>query len=503
MNLAGALLATAEPDPGRPALRTPAGTLTYGELATRAAALQPVIAERASRGERVAIVAGNEVPFVSAYLATLAAGAIAVPLNPTAPAAELTGEVATIDAALVIGSLTYEAAARACAAGRPVLVAADDETTAAGGEFAPVDRAPSDAAAMLFTSGTAGAPRPAILTHGSLLANLEQIQQHPGLALRPDDVGLAVLPSFHIFGLNVALGLPLFAGASTSLIEHFHPAETLRRVRDDGVTTIAAVPAIYDAWLALETSDAPPEAFARVRLAVSGAAALAPETVAAMQERFGLAVREGYGLTEASPVVTTSAIDADLRPGSIGPPIPGVEVRLVDADGADVLAGDPGEIWVRGPNVFAGYWGDNDATQRVLTPDGWLRTGDIAVADDDGWLALVDRAKDLIIVSGFNVFPAEVEAVLLQHADVAEAVIVGEPHPRTGETVVAYIVPAPGHDLDRRDLMRFAQARLARYKLPTRVDVVDAVPRTFGGKIARRALAERGATRADATTKPR
>jgi long-chain acyl-CoA synthetase len=182
--------------------------------------------------------------------------------------------------------------------------------------------------------------------------------------------------------------------------------------------------------------------------------------------------------------------------------LPGVEVRLVDIDGTDALAGDPGEVWVRGPNVFAGYWGDPEATGRVLTPEGWLRTGDIAVTDDDGWLTLVDRAKDLVIVSGFNVYPAEVEEVLLQHPDVDDAVVVGEPHPRTGETVVAYVVPAAGRELDRRDLIRFAQARLARYKLPTRVDVVDAVPRTFGGKVARRALAERAGNRPDATANP-
>jgi long-chain acyl-CoA synthetase len=354
----------------------------------------------------------------------------------------------------------------------------------------------------LFTSGTAGAPRAAILTHGSLLANLEQVQQHPGLGLRADDVALGVLPCFHIFGLNVALGLPLFAGASVALVEHFHSVETLQRVRTDGVTTIAAVPAIYDAWLALDERDAPSDAFASVRLAVSGAAALPAATAHAMRERFGVVVHEGYGLTEASPVVSTSAVGAAARVGSIGPALRGVDVRLVDLDGSDVLLGDPGEIWVRGANVFAGYWADADATERVLTPDGWLRTGDIAVASDDGWLTLVDRAKDLIIVSGFNVFPAEVEEVLVAHPDVAEAAVIGEPHPRTGETVVAFVVAAPGRTIDRKDLLRLAQTRLARYKLPTRVEVVDTVPRTFGGKVVRRMLAARRNDDPDATAKP-
>ena len=155
-------------------------------------------------------------------------------------------------------------------------------------------------------------------------------------------------------------------------------------------------------------------------------------------------MHDGYGLTEASPVVTTTAVAAKPRPGSIGPPLPGVEVRLVDVDGNDVLDGDPGEILVRGPNVFAGYWDDPDATARVLGADGWLHTGDIGVADDDGWLSFVDRAKDVVIVSGFNVYPGEVEDVLAQHPDVADVAVVGEPHPRTGETVVAFVVAKPG-----------------------------------------------------------
>jgi long-chain acyl-CoA synthetase len=498
VNLARALLATAGAEGGRAALRTPAETVTFGALRTRVAAAAGRVGAAVAPGGRVAIVAGNEVDFVVAYLGTLAAGAVAVPVNPTAPAVELARDLGAVDAAAVIVSPAHDALGSEVAGARPILFTADLD----GPAHDPVERAAGDPAALLFTSGTAGAPRPAILTHGSLLANLEQVQQHPGLALRPDDVGLGVLPCFHIFGLNVAVGLALYAGASVSMVEHFHPAETLAQVREHGVTTIAGVPAIYAAWLALDDAQAPADAFASVRLAVSGAAALDPAIADAMRERFGVTVHEGYGLTEASPVVSTSAVDSRVRRGSIGPPLPGVEVRLVDLDGTDVLAGDPGEVWVRGANVFAGYWHDPEATQRVLTPDGWLRTGDIAVADDDGWLTLVDRAKDLVIVSGFNVYPAEVEEVLLQHPDVDDAVVVGEPHPRTGETVVAYVVPAAGRDLDRRELIRFAQARLARYKLPTRVDVVDAVPRTFGGTVARRVLAERAGNRPDATAKP-
>jgi len=240
-------------------------------------------------------------------------------------------------------------------------------------------------------------------------------------------------------------------------------------------------------------------------LCVSGAAALSPRTAAAMYERFGAVVHDGYGLTEASPVVTTTAVAAEPRPGSIGPPLPGVEVRLLDRDGNPALEGDPGELVVRGPNVFAGYWNDAVTTNGVLA-DGWLHTGDIAVADADGWLTLVDRAKDVVIVSGFNVFPGEVEDALRTHRDVEDVAVVGEPHPRTGETVVAYVVPRAGHELDPVELLRHAGRKLARYKLPTRVELVNALPRTLAGKLVRRALSSTpsiaGRRPDDATTNP-
>ena len=256
-----------------------------------------------------------------------------------------------------------------------------------------------------------------------------------------------MLPLFHVFGLNVVLGLTLMAGAGVSLVDHFHPTETLARVRADGVTVVAAVPAILEAWLALDDDRrARRRVRARAALRVGRGAACRPSSSPRCTNASALDVHDGYGLTEASPVVTTSAVAATPRAGSIGPPLPGVEVRLVDRDGNDVLEGDPGEILVRGPNVFAGYWNDPDATARVLGADGWLHTGDVGVADADGWLTLVDRAKDVVIVSGFNVYPGEVEQVLAQHPDVADVAVIGEPHPRTGETVVAYVVAKAGHE---------------------------------------------------------
>ncbi len=491
MNLAAALLQQVNTAPDVLAVVAPEPT-TIGELATVSGRLAARLARDVAPGDRVVLLAGNDRAFVDAYLAILVAGAVAVPVNAASPSLELARELGVVDPALVIASAGFaDLARRACsqhAGAVPVLVYdAGDETELAPEAIAPVDRAQDDLAVLLFTAGTAGAPKPAMLTHGSLLANLEQMQAHPGLRVGAGDVALAVLPFFHVFGLNVVLGLALIAGAGVTLVDHFHPTETLHRVRTDRVTVIAVVPAVLEAWLALDEATAPADAFSLVRLCVSGAAPLPAALVDAMRERFGVDVHDGYGLTEASPVVTTSAVATKPRAGSVGPPLPGVEVRLVDADGQDVLAGDPGEILVRGPNVFAGYWGDADATQRVLA-DGWLHTGDVGVADDDGWLALVERAKDVVIVSGFNVYPGEVEQVLAQHPDVADVAVVGEPHPRTGETVVAYVVPKPGRRPDRVGLLRQAGRRLARYKLPRRVELVDELPRSFAGKLLRRAL---------------
>jgi len=507
VNLASALLATAGSEPDRTALAGPV-PVSYAQLAGRAAAVAAEVDGATSAGDRVVIIAGNDDAFVAAYLGTLAAGAVAVPLNVASPSHELARELDAVVPALALTSQAHEDLARRAVAQRPVaipIVVVDDlvASASAAPDFAP--KQPNDLAVLLFTAGTAGAPKPAMLTHGSLLANIEQMQSHPGLRLTSDDVALGVLPLFHVYGLNVVVGLALHAGAAVSLIDHFHPVETLARVRNDRVSVIAGVPAIYDAWLGLDDSVAPRAAFENVRLCVSGATTLSMHTAAAMLERFGVVVHDGYGLTEASPVVTTTAVAAAPRPGSIGPPLPGVEVRLLDRDGLPALEGDPGELVVRGPNVFAGYWDDAATTDAVLV-DGWLHTGDIAVADADGWLTLVDRAKDVVIVSGFNVFPGEVEDALRSHRDVEDVAVIGEPHPRTGETVVAFVVPRAGHVPDPVELLRHAGRQLARYKLPTRVEVVDALPRTLAGKLVRRALSSRApsAGRAvnDATTKP-
>ena len=338
-------------------------------------------------------------------------------------------------------------------------------------------------AVYMFTSGTAGSPKAAVLTHGNLLSNISQTNSAERLG--PGDVVFGVLPVHHIFGLNVVVGLTLAVGASVVLVQRFDPVSAMETIAERAVTVIPGAPSM---WIALAQLDHPSrETFASVRLALSGASKLPEHTAQSLDARFGLKVREGYGLTEASPVVTSS-VGTDWFPGSVGVPVPGCEVRVVDEDAEDVLVGDTGEIWVRGPNVFAGYLDDAEATARVLTPDGWLRTGDIGVIDDDGRLFIVDRAKDLIIVSGFNVFPAEVEAAINLHPDVVESTVIGTAHPHTGEAVRAYVVLRPGVHLDEDALIDHCRGRLARYKCPSKVLYVDSLPRNLVGKVQRYAL---------------
>jgi long-chain acyl-CoA synthetase len=453
-------------------------------------------------GDRIGVSCGNNGHFVVSYLAALGAGLVVVPLNPASPAPEVEREVASTGARAVIvgpsGRGSVSGLDRSHVPSLEFVIATDPGDAELGAGSAPLydellvsppgpfaERGTGDLAVLMFTSGTAGSPKAAMLTHGNLLANLEQLQASQGRSQTAADVVFGVLPLFHIFGLNVVLGMCLAVGSPLLLIERFDPVSALEAIERHRVTIVSGPPTMWAAWAALPGVDA--KAFAGVRLAASGAAKLPNEVAEIFHDRLGLVLAEGYGLTEASPVVT-SAAGVETRRGSIGVPLPGVDVRLVDADGEDVLLGDPGEIWVSGPNVFPGYWEDEEATRAVLTPDGWLRTGDIAVVDDDGFLYLVDRAKDLVIVSGFNVFPAEVEDALLEHPAVEAAAVVGVAHPHTGEAVKAYVVIAPGRAVEEDDLIAFCAERLARYKCPSKVMFVEELPQGLGGKILRRAL---------------
>ena len=473
-------------------------TITYDELNELAARLRGGLAGLGvGDGDRVALVCGNGHPFVIGYLAALGLGAVVVPLNPTSPAPELGRELAVVRPVVAILDRSAAAAWQdidaAAISSVQTVISVDGDALDDGVSFdallsaepLPVaDVEPDHLAALMFTSGTAGAARAAMLTHGNLLSNIEQARSTT-TRISQDDVVYGVIPMYHIFGLNVMLGLSLSVGATVVLVQRFDPATALESIRTRGVTVVPGSPAVWVAFAHFD--EAPADSFAGVHLALSGAAKLPVPVAERIQERFGLAIAEGYGLTEASPIVTSSA---GLPPvfGSVGRVLVGEELRLVDDDGADALVGDAGEIWVKGPNVFAGYLDDPEATERVLTPDGWLRTGDIAVCDDSGRLYLVDRAKDLIIVSGFNVYPAEVEDVLVGHPDVDEVGVIGVPHPHTGEAVKAFVVLRPGASIDEDALVDYVRDHLARYKAPSKILFVDELPRNANGKLVRRDL---------------
>ena len=472
---------------------------TYGTLRDQVAHLRGGLARLGVQsGDRVALLCSNGRYFVDFYLAALGLGAVTVPLNPSSPGPEIEREVATVGAKIVVveplAAHAWSQVDRAAVPTVSHVVATEADTVAAAdvvfdqlltdAPLAAVDVEPDHLAALIFTSGTAGSPRAAMLSHGNLMSNIEQAASDVD-GVHQGDVVYGVLPMFHIFGLNVVLGLSLYRGATTVLVQRFDPSTALDTIRERNVTVIPGAPPL---WLAFSHfDDAPVDSFAGVRLALTGAAKMPEEAMRRLHTKFGLTLLEGYGLTEAAPVVTSSAA-IPQRVGSVGKVLDGIEVRLVDDHGDDALRGDAGEIWVKGPNVFLGYLHEPEATHKVLTADGWLRTGDIAVTDDDGYLYLVDRVKDLIIVSGFNVYPAEVEEVLMEHPAVREVGVVGVPHPHTGEAVKAFVVLEAGAAAHEDTLVSWCLDHLARYKCPSKILFVDELPRNVSGKLLRRSL---------------
>lgn len=470
---------------------------SYGELRRQVASLRGVLAENhVERGDRVAILCGNSRYFVLAYLATLGVGGVAVPLNIISPASEIQRELDEVQPRVVFvepaAMTAWNSIDKTSLTELRAVIATEGHDIAGALTLseslmhAPVpitNMSANESAAFIFTSGTAGSPKAAMLSHQNLLSNLEQLAHEN--VLRNSDVVFGVLPLFHIFGLNVVLGYTLFAGASVVLVQRFDPTTALETFKERGVTVVPGAPQIWSALAQMPDEEA--SVLGSLRLALTGAAKMPELVTHQLRDRFGLVVHEGYGLTESSPVVTTS-VNGQHKIGSIGKPLHGVSLRLVDEHGDDSEQGDAGEIWVKGSNVFAGYYNDNEATDRVLTADGWLRTGDLAVMDDEGDLFLVDRLKDLIIVSGFNVYPAEVEQVLLTHPAIEQAAVVGVSHPHSGEAVRAYVVLRKGVHLDEEAIIEHCQKQLARYKCPSKVLIVQSLPTGSTGKVLRRAL---------------
>jgi long-chain acyl-CoA synthetase len=356
-----------------------------------------------------------------------------------------------------------------------------DALLASGGQGGPAASGAhgEDLAAILYTSGTSGRPRGAMLTHRALLANLEQGALIEPPVVSSDDVVLLVLPLFHVYGLNAALGAIARHAATGVLAERFDPVDTLELIRRHAITNVVGAPPMYVAWSML------PDVGRRVHDRAAGGLRrrAAPGRGAPPRaRRHGHHVFEGYGLTETAPVLTTTLMSEVAKPDSIGKAIPGIELRLLDEQGGPVEEGDPGEIVVRGANLFSGYWPDGEDGPDA---DGWFATGDVAYADEDGDLHLVDRRRELILVSGFNVYPREVEQVLVEHPDIADAAVLGIQHPYTGEAVKALVVLREGARLSADDVIAHAARSLARFKCPTAVEFVRDLPLSATGKVSK------------------
>jgi long-chain acyl-CoA synthetase len=483
--------------PDHPALITAETTLTWGELDARVEAAARRLVMLARPGERVAIVLGNSIDFVVTYYGVLRAGRVAVPLNPGYTADELDYVIADCQAAVVVAEQAARAKLRSAT---PPCVPPD--LTGATGDLPEVSA--DDLAVLLYTSGTSGRPKGAMLTHAALAANHEQLDAIDPPVVGPDDVVLLAMPLFHAYGLNTGLGTVAHHAATGVLIDRFDAAASLSVIAERAVTVTIGVPGMYAAWSRQPSAGA---ALSSVRTAVCGAAPIAPAEAARFTAATGKTIIIGYGLTETAPVLTTTAVSERGKPGSIGRPLPGVALRLRTA-GGDVLwedgtaspeedlaeldlsvedsAGtDPGEIVVRGANLFSGYWPDG---RDGPDAEGWWGTGDVAYADGDGDLHLVDRIGELILVNGFNVYPAEIERVLDAHPAVAESAVVGLPDDDAGQRPHAYVVAALDPAPTPAELQVYCAGQLARFKLPT-IELVRELPHSATGKVRKREIA--------------
>ncbi|MEW9553098.1 long-chain fatty acid--CoA ligase [Nonomuraea sp. NPDC050783] len=483
--------------------------LPYSMIDTVANQVANLLVSRGVRkGDKVALACPNLPYFPFVYYGILKAGATVVPLNVLLQSREIAYHLDDSDAKALFcfegtpelplgerGRAGFEAAAGCehffALPATPLATESEyGESIWAAlggqpGEFETVQTAPDDTAVILYTSGTTGRPKGAELTHQNMLMNaIVSDRMFP--ATEGGDVYLGVLPMFHSFGQSVVLNTGFLRGATVVLMPRFEPGEALEVMRREGVTFFAGVPTMY--WGMLTKIHAEGAAVpGTLRIAVAGGASSPVEVLKDFERTFGVSILEGYGLSETSPVASFNQPGRPAKPGTIGTPIWGVEMKLVDGDWKTVEGEGPGEIAIRGHNVMKGYYGRPEATAEVMK-DGWFRTGDIATRDADGYYAIIDRAKDMIIRGGFNVYPRELEEVLMTHEAVSLAAVVGVPHESHGEEVKAYVIRTPGATITEDELVAWCKENMAAYKYPRIVEFRDALPMTATGKILKREL---------------
>ncbi len=490
-NLAANLTATAARTPDAVAMKLDALEVTYAQLDDRSARVAGHLRSVGVRaGDRVGLMLPNVPDFAAIYYGILRLGAVVVPMNVLLKERETSFYLGDPEAEAVFAWQDFAAAAGAGAseAGARLIVVAPGEFGALLDAAEPVfDVAPredSDTAVILYTSGTTGTPKGAELTHGNLRRNTEVVQALFGMT--GEDVILGSLPLFHSFGQTCSLNAGVRSGAMLTMLPRFEPDKALEIIERDRVTLFMGVPTMYSALLnspSAQSADA-----GSLRVCVSGGASLPVELMRSFEQHFGCIILEGYGLSETSPVASFNHPDRERKPGSIGTPVEGVEMRVVDDAGEPVSGGEVGEIVIRGHNVMKGYWKRPEATAEAIREGGWFYSGDMARIDEDGCYFIVDRKKDLIIRGGYNVYPREIEEVIYEHAAVAEAAVVGVPHDELGEEVAAFIALKPGAQTSTEELRAHVKDQVAAYKYPRHVWLVDELPKGPTGKILKRSL---------------
>jgi len=491
LNLAETITRSAERHPDRPALRLGDTELTYAELDRDSARLATLLRDNGvEQGDRVAIMLPNVPQFPISYYGILRAGGIVVPMNVLLKKREISFFLEDSGARLLLAwhGFTEEARAGAEQASAELIEVepAAFSKTLEGMEVAPglADTDESDTAVILYTSGTTGQPKGAELTHLNLSLNAE-IVADTLTEVGPEDVVLGALPQFHSFGQTATLNASLREGACVVMLPRFDPGDALEAMQRERVTVFQGVPTMYGAML----NHPGREGFDTSSLdnCMTGGAAMPVEVMRGFEEAFDCKILEGYGLSETSPVACSNRPDRERKPGSIGVPVRGVEMQIVDEDDNPLPTGEPGEVVIRGHNIMKGYWKRPDATAEAMR-GGWFHSGDIGRTDEDGYFYIVDRKKDLIIRGGYNVFPREVEEVLYEHPAVREAAVVGIPDDSLGEEVGAAVVLRDGASASAEDLSQHVKSELAAYKYPRQVWFLDELPKGPTGKILKREI---------------
>ncbi|MGW4437557.1 long-chain-fatty-acid--CoA ligase [Streptomyces sp. NPDC004596] len=496
LSVAAILAENARRRPHRTALVEGDLRLTFEQVWQRARAQAGALAGLGVRpGDRVALMAPNTADFPIAYYAIAAAGAVVVPVHLLLSPPEVEHVLEDSGATLLLVHPAQAATGRAAAEALGVRVAelgGELDALAAGAQPLPsyVSRAADDPAVIFYTSGTTGVPKGAVLSHFNLVMNAT-VNAFDANDIRADDVALGALPLFHAFGQTVSLNSTWRAGATLVLLPRFDAARAIELMVKEGVNTFHGVPTMF---VALAAAAADADALPGLRVCVSGGASLPVAVLERFEAAFGARIFEGYGLSETSPTATVNQPVFGTRAGTIGHPLWGVDVEIARAEVEGRIEllppGELGEVVIRGHNVFSGYLGRPEATAEALV-DGWFRTGDLGAKDDEGFLRIVDRKKDVIIRGGYNVYPREVEEVLVRHPGVAQVAVIGLPDELHGEEVCAVVVPAEGAVPDAAGLTEWSKEHLGRHKYPRRVEFADALPLGPSMKVLKRELRAR------------